>query len=52
VVIFLLLESFKFSPGKQEIYWKATAFPTPRVILEDGQLSPGQMPILIEPVIG
>jgi len=52
VVIFLLLESFKFSPGKQEIYWKATAFPTPRVILEDGQLSPGQMPIRIEPVIG
>ena len=52
VVLFLLLESFKFSPGRQEIYWEATAFPTPRVFLEDGQLSPRQMPIRIEPIIG
>ncbi|KAF8183391.1 cytochrome P450 [Pholiota molesta] len=48
VVLLLLIESFRFSPTKQKIFWQMTGITTP-VVVGSGNKDP-QLPLIIERV--
>jgi hypothetical protein len=46
VVLFMLIESFRFSPSKQEIIWEMNGITSPNVKGGDGKFP--LMPLLVE----